>query len=169
MLPELICADRIDILVDLTLHMADNRLMVFARKPAQLQVTFTGYPGTTGLDAIDYRLTDPYLDPPGAGNHLYAEKSIRLPDTFWRYDPAVMTTGVGPEPAVGPGAGNRQRVRHVWLSEQFLQGEPAGDCIVGTRYSSRGKIQAHSDGMAGRSSAAHDGTVLKPRRRSRSH
>jgi predicted O-linked N-acetylglucosamine transferase (SPINDLY family) len=98
---ELIRGDRIDILVDLTLHMNRNRLPIFARKPAPVQVTFAGYPGTTGLDAIDYRLTDPHLDPPGQGDPVYAEESIRLPDTFWCYDPASMTDGISPEPQPG--------------------------------------------------------------------
>lgn len=79
--------DRIDILVDLTMHLAGNRLLIFARKPAPLQVTFAGYPGSTGLRAIDYRLSDPYLDPPGADDSIYSEKTVRLPDSFWCYDP----------------------------------------------------------------------------------
>jgi predicted O-linked N-acetylglucosamine transferase (SPINDLY family) len=80
-------ADRIDILVDLMLHTAHNRLLVFARKPAPVQVTFAAYPGSTGLDAIDYRLSDPYLDPPGMDESIYSEKTVRLPDAFWCYDP----------------------------------------------------------------------------------
>jgi len=79
--------DRIDILVDLTMHMSLNRLLVFARKPAPVQVTFVGYPGSTGLKTIDHRLTDPYLDPPGMDESIYSERSVRLPDTFWCYDP----------------------------------------------------------------------------------
>lgn len=85
-LAEQIRKDRIDILVDLSLHMAGNRLLVFAQKPAPIQVTFAGYPGTTGLTAIDYRLTDPYLDPPGMNDRFYSEHSIRLPATFWCYE-----------------------------------------------------------------------------------
>ncbi|HWE02729.1 MAG TPA: tetratricopeptide repeat protein [Tepidisphaeraceae bacterium] len=94
--------DRIDILVDLTLHLSNNRLMVFARKPAPVQVTFAGYPGGAGLDAIDYRLSDPRLDPPGAADRFYAEKTIRLPETFWCYDEVAMMMGLNAEPRIGP-------------------------------------------------------------------
>jgi predicted O-linked N-acetylglucosamine transferase (SPINDLY family) len=79
--------DRIDILVDLKLHTAGNRLLIFARKPAPVQVTWLGYPGSTGLTTIDYRLTDPHLDPLGIDESIYSEKTIRLPETFWCYDP----------------------------------------------------------------------------------
>ena len=101
---ELIRADRIDILVDLALHLAGNRLGIFTLKPAPVQMTFAGYPGTTGLHAIDYRLTDPYLDPPGAtpGTGLfdayYAEKSLRLRDSFWCFHPLTQEPPVAPLP-----------------------------------------------------------------------
>jgi protein O-GlcNAc transferase len=91
--------DGIDILVDLTMHMAQNRLLVFARKPAKIQVCWLAYPGTTGIAAIDYRVTDPYLDPPEAETDAYAEKSIRLPDTFWCYAPLTDEDPVSPLPA----------------------------------------------------------------------
>ena len=94
----LVHRDRIDILVDTTLHMDGNRLPVFARKPAPLQVTFAGYPGSTGLATIDARLTDIHLDPPGLHDERYVERSWRLPDTFWCYDPLGEDAVPGPSP-----------------------------------------------------------------------
>ena len=64
-LAELIRNDRVDVLVDLSMHMTDNRLRTFAERPAPVQLSWLAYPGTTGVDGIDYRLTDPFLDPPG--------------------------------------------------------------------------------------------------------
>jgi protein O-GlcNAc transferase len=103
--------DQIDILVDLTLHMRHNRLLVFARKPAPVQATFAGYPGSTGLSAIDYRLSDPYLDPPavspvepsGMDESIYSEQTIRLPDSFWCYDPLTTEPAVNGLPALENG------------------------------------------------------------------
>jgi protein O-GlcNAc transferase len=97
---QLIRQDKIDVLVDLTMHMARNRLLVFARKPAPVQVSWLAYPGTTGLSAIDYRLTDPYIDPPGVLDEYYSEKSVRLPDTFWCYDPLAVEPEVNVLPSL---------------------------------------------------------------------
>jgi protein O-GlcNAc transferase len=96
-----IAADGVDILVDLTMHMAENRLGAFARRPAPVQLCWLAYPGTTGLAAMDYRVTDPYLDPPGGDDDAdaYAETSLRLPETFWCYDPLTAEPAVGPLPA----------------------------------------------------------------------
>jgi predicted O-linked N-acetylglucosamine transferase (SPINDLY family) len=99
----LVRSDRIDILVDLTMHMANGRPLMFARKPAPVQVAWLAYPGTTGLSAMDYRLTDPYLDPPGTHDGWYTETSIRLPDTFWCYDPLTAEPVPGPLPALASG------------------------------------------------------------------
>lgn len=95
-------ADQIDILVDLTLHMTGNRLLAFARKPAPVQATFAGYPGTTGLHAMDYRLTDPFLDPLGTEAD-YSEMSVRLARTFWCYAPGGDEPPVAPLPALQHG------------------------------------------------------------------
>ncbi|MGA2440074.1 MAG: tetratricopeptide repeat protein [Tepidisphaeraceae bacterium] len=100
---ELIRQDQIDILVDLTMHMAKNRLLVFARKPAPVQATYLAYCSTTGLDAMDYRLTDPHLDPLGMNDAFYREKSIRLPETYWCYPLDEQRPQVSPPPALSSG------------------------------------------------------------------
>jgi predicted O-linked N-acetylglucosamine transferase (SPINDLY family) len=79
--------DEIDILVDLTQHMEDNRLPVFARKPAPVQVAWLGYPGSTGLKAMDYRLTDAWMEPEGAAWSASVEEPVRLPDSWFCFDP----------------------------------------------------------------------------------
>jgi protein O-GlcNAc transferase len=76
--------DGIDILVDLAGHTQGNRLLVFARKPAPVQVTYLGYPTTTGLSAMDWRLTTWDVDPEG-GERWYSERLYRLPRTLWCY------------------------------------------------------------------------------------
>jgi predicted O-linked N-acetylglucosamine transferase (SPINDLY family) len=98
-LADLIRADQIDVLVDLESHMGSNRLLMFARKPSPVQVSWLGSIGTTGLSTMDYRLTDPYLDPPGLFEQFYSEKSIRLPETFWCYCPMEDALPVSPLPA----------------------------------------------------------------------
>jgi len=95
--------DGVDVLVDLSLHMGGHRLLVFARQPAPVQVTFAGYPGSTGLDTIRYRLTDPFLDPPGQNDSLYSEESIRLPHSFWCFDPLEENPEVNDLPAFREG------------------------------------------------------------------
>jgi len=78
--------DRIDILVDLAGHSSSNRLMVFAQKPAPIQVTYLGYPNTTGIPTIDYRITDSTTDPK-KNEHLYTEKLIYIDPCFLCYSP----------------------------------------------------------------------------------
>jgi len=97
---KLIREDRIDILIDLTMHMARNRMLLFAHKPAPVQATYLAYAGTTGLDTIDYRITDPNLDPPGISEEYYTERSIRLPQCYWCYEPPIESPEVTPLPAV---------------------------------------------------------------------
>jgi len=102
-LAELIRADAIDVLVDLAGHTAHNRLPVFAWKPAPVQVTYLGYPNTTGLAAIDYRLTDAITDPPGEPAS-HAEELWRLPGCFCCYTPFYQFPTPTPSPAHGAGS-----------------------------------------------------------------
>jgi predicted O-linked N-acetylglucosamine transferase (SPINDLY family) len=95
--------DGIDILVDLALHTSHHRLLAFARKPAPVQVSWLGYPGTTGLEAIDYRLTDRFLDPPDSQGELSYEKPILLPDCWCAFQAPAHSPEVGELPAARTG------------------------------------------------------------------
>ncbi|MDY0219607.1 MAG: tetratricopeptide repeat protein [Desulfobacterium sp.] len=83
----LIKKDGIDILIDLAGHTANNRIPVLALKPAPVQMTYLGYPGTTGLDEVDYRVTDHFADPEGMTEQYHTEKLIRMPRSFLCYTP----------------------------------------------------------------------------------
>jgi len=86
---QLIREDQIDILVDLAGHSLGNRLLVMAHKPAPVQATYLGYPNTTGLSNIDYRLTDIQADPIGQTAHLYTEQLVHLSQGFLCYQPPI--------------------------------------------------------------------------------
>jgi protein O-GlcNAc transferase len=102
-LAEMIRRDGVDILVDLTQHMAENRLPVFARQPAPVQVSFAGYPDGTGLEAIEYRISDRYLEADRVDGEMGPREQVRLIDSFWCYDPCGMEVEVNPLPALESG------------------------------------------------------------------
>src|SRR5207249_1398210 len=84
--------------VDLAGHTLHNRLLVFARTPAPLQVSYLGYPNTTGLTGIQYRLTDAVADPIGASERFYSEQLLRLPRCAWCYRPDAEAPPITPAP-----------------------------------------------------------------------
>jgi len=101
---DLVRGDRIDILVDLTGHIdGGRRMQLFARKAAPVQVTYIGYQNTTGMRAMDYRLTDVYSDPPGTTEALHTETLVRLPRSFFCYLPSPDAPPVNPLPASAAG------------------------------------------------------------------
>jgi protein O-GlcNAc transferase len=99
---ELIRSEKIDILVDLAGHTNHNRLPVLNLRPAAVQVSYLGYPNTTGLASVDFRLTDAMVDPAGA-EPLYTEKLVRLSPTFCCYQPSAEAPKVSPLPAQASG------------------------------------------------------------------
>lgn len=94
-LAERIRADRIDILVDLTGHTERHRLQMFARRAAPVQITWNGYANTTGMSAMDYRISDPVVDPTGMTDHLHSERLLRLPEVYMVYCPPTNAPPVG--------------------------------------------------------------------------
>jgi predicted O-linked N-acetylglucosamine transferase (SPINDLY family) len=97
-----IAEDHIDILIDLGGHTADNRLGVFVRKPAPLQMGWLGYPGDNGLSAMDYIIGDRFILPSSLQTHMSA-KILNLPEVFVCFDPPADAPPVGHLPAVNAG------------------------------------------------------------------
>ena len=109
--------DGIDILIDLAGHTGGNALLTLAHKAAPVQVSWLGYPATTGLQAVDYKFTDEVTDPPDA-DAQYSERLYRLPTLFacyrpmsrqplWRYQPRYL---VRPAPALSNGFSSKSSV-----------------------------------------------------------
>jgi predicted O-linked N-acetylglucosamine transferase (SPINDLY family) len=98
-----IAADRIDIVVDLAGHSEGHRLLALARKPAPVQISYLGYPGTTGMAAIDYRIVDNYTVPPDMADLPYTESLLRMPDSLWCFRPTPDMPEPSPLPALKNG------------------------------------------------------------------
>jgi predicted O-linked N-acetylglucosamine transferase (SPINDLY family) len=101
---DLIEADGVDVVVDLAGHTAPERLGVFARRPAPVQVAYLGYLNTTGMSAMDYRVTDALMDPAGESERFHTEQLLRLPHSLWCY------RAPDDAPAVSRRAGTREIV-----------------------------------------------------------
>jgi len=95
--------DGIDILVDIAGHTGHNRLGVFGRRPAPVQITWLDYLQTTGLDAIDYRITDAVADPPGVADRLHSETLLRIAPAQWCWEPPRAMDEASPLPALERG------------------------------------------------------------------
>lgn len=130
--------DQIDILVDLAGHTDHNRLSVFARKPAPLQITYLGYPNTTGLRAMDYRITDAWADPPGLTEHLHTEKLVRLETGFICFTPPVESPKVTSLPAIERGyvtfgsfnVLTKITLEMLWVWAQILHKVPSARLLI---------------------------------------
>lgn len=102
-LAEIIRCDGIDLLVDLSMHSAGSRLLAFALKPAPIQVSWLAYPGTTGVETIDYCLTDAHICPAGTDEISSHERPLRLPDSWCCYRALLENESVNELPASSAG------------------------------------------------------------------
>ena len=146
-------ADGIDILVDLAGHTAWNRLLVFARKPAPVQATWLGYLNTSGLGAMDYRISDAHADPAGAADRLHSERLVRLPGSQWCYARPAQAIDAGARAPGGRlrfGSFNKAsklspRVLALWA--EVLGALPATDLLlVGVPSSEHPRLRAFFEG-----------------------
>lgn len=96
-------ADAPDILIDLAGHTGFNRLPLFAKRLAPVQISYLGYPDTTGVPAMDYRFVDAITDPPGEADAFATEKLVRFAPTAWAYAPPSDAPEVMPPPCAKGG------------------------------------------------------------------
>lgn len=168
-LTEQMIADGIDILVDLSGHTTNNRLPVFARKPAPVQMTWIGYIGTTGLSAMDYRITDAYMDPPELTERYHSEKLLRLPETGGAYQPAAVSPPVNSLPALTSGqltfaslnnpAKLNQSVVDLWA--RILASLPHARLMLGN--ATKNTTRQRLIGMFNKAGVSTEQLVLQPR------
>jgi len=146
---ELIRQDEIDILVDLSGHSAGNRLLVFARKPAPIQITAWGYASSTGMRAMDVFFADPIVVPPDE-KHFYAEEVRYLPSAIMhcssREFPAVNSLPALSANRITFGSFNRltkisNDAYQVWA--QILLAVPGSRMVLKTGELNDAGIQAH--------------------------
>ncbi len=143
--------DQIDILVDLSGPTSKNRLLVFARRPAPIQMTYLGYPTTTGLTAIDYRITDKYVDVTGLNDSWNAEVPIQLPTCFFCYQPYADSPPVNNLPMLQTGritfssfnnlAKLSPEILRLWA--KILNAVPDSTLLIKTRHVSEPAVQQH--------------------------
>lgn len=135
---DLVRKNKIDILIDFAGHTANNRMPLFAQKPAPVQVTYLGYPDTTGISNMDYRITDQYADPIGYADHLHTEQLVRLPSCFLCYRPFEESPEVAEPPLLKNSCltfgsfNSLPKVTHevVTLWSQILQAVPDSRLIM---------------------------------------
>ncbi len=163
---ELVRRDRIDILVDGCNHMRDDRLGVFAQKPAPLQVTWLGAAWTTGLKAVDYVLFDPYIAPPET---LAREKIVRLPHCFVPFQAMVDTDAPAPPPCLANGyvtfaySGRTERLNHhtfrVW--GEILRRMPTARLVLDFRHFADPLNRQHFARLMARHGLGPDRVVMR--------
>ena len=142
-------AANVDVLVDLAGHTKGGRLEMFARRPAPVQVTWLGYLGSTGLHALDYRLTDAHMDPEGETEHLHTEALVRLPVHAcfepWK-DAPPPTIAASDRPLTYGSVNQWPKVsassRAVWA--EILAADPRARLFVVVRGGHRPRTQASS-------------------------
>ncbi len=118
---ETIRGERIDILIDLSGHTRGGRPGIFSRRPAPMAATWLGYLNTTGLAAMDWRITDARADPPGASEAFHSEGLIRLPQTLWCFEPPADAPVLEPR-QISPGDITFASCNHVAkLNDRVLQ------------------------------------------------
>jgi len=161
-------ADSIDILIDLAGHTALNRLPVFARKPAPVQASYIGYPGTTGLSAMDYRISDPWQDPVGLTERYHSETLVRIPGGM-AYEPEPDAPEINALPALHSGelvlaclnGLNKLNPAVVVLWARILQSLPQARLMLGnvTDGGTRDRLTA----IFGKAGIGAERLILQPR------